>query len=71
MKQYALIIGGAISTALGIGGIAIKDNEKIFKYKKPILFISAILTLVGCVVTLASLDNLLTPEDEEEIEEAE
>ena len=71
MKQYALIIGGTISTALGIGGIIIKDNEKISEYKKPIAFISAILTLFGCVITLASLDNLLTPEEEEELEDCE
>ena len=70
MKQYILIIGGAISTALGIGGIIIKDNEKISEYKKPIAFISAIFALVGCVITLASLDNILIPE-EEELEECE
>lgn len=67
MKSNIILIAGAISTALGIGGIAIKDNEKIAEYKKPILFISAILALVGCVVTLASLDNILSPEDEEEL----
>ena len=67
MKQYALIIAGAISTALGIGGIAIKDNAKVSEYKKPIMFISAILALFGCVITLASLDNLLSPEDDEEL----
>ena len=67
MKSNIILIAGIISTALGIGGIAIKDNEKIAKYKKSILFISAILTLVGCTITLTSLDNILSPEDDEEL----
>ena len=67
MKSNIILIAGIISTALGIGGIAIKDNEQIAKYKKSILFISAILTLVGCTITLTSLDNILSPEDDEEL----
>ena len=69
MKKETLCIAGAVTTAVGTAGVLLKDNKYIANYKKIVSFVSGILALFGAVITLASLDSILKPIEEEENEE--
>ena len=70
MNKEKICIAGVATTVIGITGILLKDNKYISNYKKILLFISSILTLFGSAITLAALDSLLKPiEEDENVEE--
>ena len=67
MKEKILLSWGLSTTLSGLLSLIMNNKEN--KYSKEMGIISALLITIGSALSLSTLDNILKPEEDEDVEE--
>lgn len=67
MKEKILLSLGLSTTLSGLLSLIMNNKEN--KYSKEMGIISALLITIGSALSLSTLDNILKPEEDEDVEE--
>lgn len=67
MKEKILLSLGLSTTISGL--ISLLMNNKENKYNKEMGIVSTLLITIGSALSLSALDNILKPDEDEEVEE--
>lgn len=69
MRNKIIFFSGFGVTLLGATGLLVRDVEKVKNIRKPLMIISAILSVLGLTAMVYAADDELLPEDIIEEEE--